>query len=188
MARNCENCEHYVSTGKDIGYCNKSFYDKPTKKAKDTCRNHHYPGEFHHVGCFITTAVVNMLGYADNSKEMQNLRKIRSYMNLNTEYQKLLVTYDIIGPMIANSLIQNERYDLAEELFIYYIVPCSKLVEEENFEKAMYHYEEMIINLSESLNIDSYIPESIIEDYKKRTKMLGHGKILLMDSSNKADK
>lgn len=187
MARYCENCEHYVSTGKDIGFCNKSFYDKPVKKAKDTCKDHHMPGEFHHSGCFITTAVVKMLGYADDSKEMQNLRKIRSYMNLNPEYQKLLVTYDVIGPIIAENLIQNERFDLAEELFIYYIAPCSNLVEDGNYERAMHLYEEMIIRLSEQLGIDTYIPEAIIKDYKNKSKALGHGKVLVkkFDRTNK---
>lgn len=181
----CNNFERSESNGRGKCFRNKNH---PIERwANDPiCDYLKYTPKkdrFHHSGCFITTAVVTMLGYADNSVELENLRSLRTFMTTSEEGNALLATYDIVGPQIANKLMDTNDITVAEELFTYYIEPCSLLIEDGDFEKAQYQYEEMIIKLVEHYNIDNEVPKSIVDHYMSKTKEPGHGKIKLMPKS-----
>lgn len=166
LANYCGECAHLDLknkeryTSKDRYYCDKrGRYCELTDSScynflKDPSRLEDR-GSYRPSGCYITTIVVDILGYEDNCEILNVLRNFReTYLKLRPEYLSLLIEYDRIGPVISES-IQNYNHKLNLCLLIMkkYLLPCASLIKENNFEDAIKLYEKMIINLEDFFGI-----------------------------------
>lgn len=136
---------------------------------------------FQSTGCFITTIVVGILGLDDNCEVLRVLRKFRNNkLQKETYYRGLLMNYDLIGPMIAKKLFEDEnREELVIDLYFDYLVNCVDYLKIGDEESAVYKYTEMVNILkdhySESLNLE--LGTDIMELYDQSQG--GHGRLSL---------
>ena len=64
-------------------------------------------------GCYLTTITCEIMGLDDDSYYLQTLRNFRkNVLQKNKKYKQLLVEYDIIGPIIARKLKQDNKKDM----------------------------------------------------------------------------
>ncbi len=125
-------------------------------------------------GCYLTTITCKLLGYPDNNYYLNTLRKFRDeVMRENSEYIKLLLIYDNIGPIISYELERDVfGKKIASVLFSRYIIPAVSAIEEEKYQMAIRIYKSMTDSLSEYYNISTNIPLDNNYDYDT----LGHGR------------
>ena len=100
-------------------------------------------------GCFITTIVVNTLGYDDDCIVLRTLRKFRKEILQPDEAKRnILIEYDLVGPQIRNAIINDSQKDLlCHYLMIKYLIPITKLIRNHEDDKAIQQYEEMVMKL-----------------------------------------
>ena len=137
----CEKCKNWViaTQEKCSRFESLPFFGAYDKKERSTeAINEAKPS------CFITTAVVNILGLKDDCPLLEVLRFLRAqYMQPNPVYRDLLMTYDIAGPEIAESLRKDEnRISVAEDI-LGYLKKARKLIAMEMIEEAIALYKEM---------------------------------------------
>lgn len=128
-------------------------------------------------GCYLTTAMCNILGYPDDNYYLQTLRTFRDKtMKYNIKYIPLLITYDTVGPLISSMLLQDSaRTDIAKTLFSRYIEPSVLAIENNKIETAINTYIAMTDTLAKRYNINTNI---IIPDIKDIDySLLGHARI-----------
>ncbi|GEM_PF-4600410 len=99
-------------------------------------------------GCFLTTAVCDLMGRPDSCFELNVLRSFRmNKLQHSNDGRKLLTEYDIAGPCLARFLYQS-KYQLNSSLplTIYwcYILPCVLLVKMGFNQLAIAHYKRLI--------------------------------------------
>jgi hypothetical protein len=135
-------------------------------------------------GCYITTAMCEILGYEDNNYYLQTLRSFRdNFLKKDRKYWGLLITYDIIGPAIAENLRKETmKISLAMALFDNYINKAVTAIEHEKYEEAITIYTNMTNNLANRYGLDSQTiivnaNSTEIEDFESlghaRKKVLG---------------
>ncbi len=128
-------------------------------------------------GCFITTVVVDILGYQDDCWILNTLRDFRNnVMQKNYRYGELLMIYDAIGPKIAEALkeMQN-RKEISVLVSQYYLIPICKSINNEDYTSAVNSYVGMVRFLQNQLfildSVENYqYDENVAEEEK------GHGK------------
>jgi len=97
-------------------------------------------------GCFITTAICESEGKADDCRELMILRKFRDeFMITDSERKKLVEEYYRIAPDIVRSIkeLKNSK-QIFEMLKDDFIIPCILLIEKGCSECAMQRYRAMI--------------------------------------------
>lgn len=133
-------------------------------------------------GCYLTTAMCNILGYQDDNYYLNTLRTFRDKtLKKNHKYIHLLLMYDAFGPLIATNL-KNDPYnkDIATSLFNGYITKAVTAVENEKIEEAVNIYIAMTYTLSERYNINMhtlFIDEESLKLKTINTQPLGKGRI-----------
>lgn len=107
-------------------------------------------------GCYLTTAMCDVLGKADNCFELDTLRAFRSnYMRRTTEGQQLLREYDLISPPIAEKLLISKSKNLiAEKMLNDYINPAIELIEKGENLLAVEKYKEMVYFVEDKLDME----------------------------------
>lgn len=128
-------------------------------------------------GCFITTIVCNILGNPDNNITLNKLRDFRdNILQKNKKYLGLLITYDIVGPIISNNLIKDEnKYQVATNLYNLGIKKVVEFIDNNNYDKAIDLYKDMTQLLIDGYNIKMpHINEECTRDVS--IDQLGHGK------------
>lgn len=105
--------------------------------------------------CFITTVVVNILGYGDKCEHLQKLRKFRdNHMKGNPIYQPLLDEYVVVGPKIADAITNDpDKNSLALSLFDTYIKPVCTLLDKGEQQAAVELYKDMVLKLKGQFNL-----------------------------------
>ena len=101
-------------------------------------------------GCFITTIVVECLGYDDYCKYLETLRGFRDDVMKKdpVQYGLILDEYDKVGPVIAAAISNDpQRVNLAKELLEKYIKPVCLFVDKGKQKAAVDLYKEMVIEL-----------------------------------------
>ena len=96
--------------------------------------------------CFITTAICESEGKADDCRELMILRKFRDeFMITDSERKKLVEEYYRIAPDIVRSIkeLKNSK-QIFEMLKDDFIIPCILLIEKGCGECAMQRYRAMI--------------------------------------------
>ena len=97
-------------------------------------------------GCFLTTAVCEYLGKADDCTELTTLRAYRDNWLANEPGGKELIEeYYRIAPGIVRAMKSSADYgELCEELLTRYIRPCLALIAEGKNEECKELYMEMV--------------------------------------------
>jgi hypothetical protein len=124
-------------------------------------------------GCFITTAICDILGYSDNCYYMETLRSFRENYLRTSEYRYLLKIYDDIGPKIVESMQNDSRkFDVAATLLTSFIIPACNYIEKNEYPLAIAKYLDMVEYLEDLYKVNSNVKETDdIEDSPR----LGHG-------------
>lgn len=170
-----ENCYRYCQR------FNRDMYkgDEAVRTSKNYQENHR---EYTAVGCYITTALVEILGMDDNCNDLNVLRVFRKeYLQKSAKFNELLAIYDGIGSTIARALKRDENSEqMAIDLYKIYIKECVKLIGQGKYDLAVEHYADMTNNLINKYIIRSLIPDTIKENYDIQNG--GHGYITLKGS------
>lgn len=185
---NCSICENLRLSdtskdfyGKELCYCKEKC--KYVKKDGEICRdvlisssNYSRLGSYSPSGCYITTIACEILGYDDNCELLNTLRDFReNYLKKNLDkYLPILQQYDFIGPMISNgirSMENNKRFALM--IMSYYLLPCAQEIKNNNYEKAIEIYKDMVLLLTSTFGISLTIGENIPYNFED----LGKGRV-----------
>lgn len=134
-------------------------------------------------GCFITTVTCNILNKADDNEVMNGLRKFRDeVLQKDEKYEEILKNYDVVGPIIATKLYNDEnREKIAETIYEHVLTPISKMVKEEKNDEAVEAYYQMtllFINYYGLKHPYNYIAEHDFgyQEGEFNQKTAGHGK------------
>ena len=171
----CDNFEeakgkkpYNKSNSKNVkGFCTwyRSFY-----YPDDSCDSH-YRKRGSSNDCYITTMVCDKLGFDDQCDTLNTLRDFRNnVLQKDEKYSSILYEYDIVGPMIAYEL-RNEDVDLILDLYNGFIVPIVSDIKNKSYNEAISKYTIMTKCLEESYGIDYRAEMPKNYDYKNG----GHG-------------
>ena len=96
--------------------------------------------------CFLTTAVCEYLGKADDCEELTTLRAYRdNWLAKQPGGRELIEEYYRIAPGIVRAMKESARYgEICEELLARYIRPCLALIAEGENEECKQLYMEMV--------------------------------------------
>lgn len=104
--------------------------------------------------CFITTVTCDILGKEDNDYVMQKLRNFRdNILQKGEEYYEILKLYDVIGPMIADKLRQDEEKELFVPVLYTILQRIVKLIDIKDYETAIEKYRIMTLLLINRYNL-----------------------------------
>lgn len=100
-------------------------------------------------GCYLTTIICNILGYADNGEILSTLRAFRdNVMSNDSSYNNILSEYDNLGPKLANCIEADQfKLQIAQQIKEEYIVPVCQMLVQKNYNKAVERYKEMVLDL-----------------------------------------
>ena len=164
--------DHYACDPKCYSFCEAYSRSRSAmENMYDNSRSH--AGS----GCYLTTIMCKILNYPDNNYYLNTLRNFRdNTMKTNIKYIPLLLTYDIVGPMIAYNLENDkDREQIAITFFNNYITKSVGAIEEEKYVTAINIYKAMTEELANRYNINMNIIYPEQKDINYET--LGHGKI-----------
>lgn len=119
-------------------YCRNYSYDEcPIYKHQESS------------GCFITTVACQILGKEDQDPILNDLRNFRSnVLQKDEKYYDILKEYDVIGPMVADALVNDKDRDkIASVLYQDVILPVHLLIQKSDYEKAVESYYVMTLML-----------------------------------------
>lgn len=139
---------------KNEAYCTE--YHKYFNPNSPACSRHfEYNEKLKNNGCYITTAICNILGFNDDNIYLNTLRNFRDNYMINDENLKpLLIQYDIVGPMISHNL-NEDPFKRTKSLMMLelYIKPIVNNINNQNYSNAIIMYEQMTNELLNSYNI-----------------------------------
>ena len=166
--------------GQDMYACDSKCYNWCEAYGRSTyARENMYENSRSHSsggGCYLTTAMCNILNYPDDNYYLQTLRTFRdTVLKQDVKYYPLLVTYDVIGPLIALNLSQDkDRVQIANTMFTNYISKAVSAIEENKTNEATNIYLAMTNALAERYNVNTKIITINPEDID--VESLGHGR------------
>lgn len=147
--------ERHLATDVECGRFCKAYNRKGSSidNAIDYSNSHNSSG-----GCYLTTILCNILKMQDNNIYLETIRNFRNnILQKDTNYKKLLIEYDIIGPKIAKALSNDPlREKIARVYFDKYIIPITELIKNNNHETAINIYISMTTNLKNLYGITDY--------------------------------
>ena len=159
-----EKCRYMNVSDSEANYCRYFSYNGGNKNNN---------GGYRPSGCYITTIVVDILGYEDNCEVLQTLRNWReNYLKTKIEHLPILFEYDIVGPLIAKYIsLEKNKYQLCLGLMKYFLIPCVNLIKENKLEEAVEVYKNMVLHLKDNyaiVDITINIPDEYsLEDIGK---------------------
>ena len=130
-------------------------------------------------GCFITTIVVDTLGYKDNVSYLQTLRYFRDeVLQKADQYREILATYDVVGPEISKSIQEDKnRKQISLNLFNLGVSKVCKLIEEKKEKEAVELYMDMTKLLISGYGINDKVSEEYLNNMD--VEKSGHGRKVL---------
>lgn len=195
MDKNCGSCTYLdLSTGDIYGkyYCKKKYdrhlstdnvcysYTKAYSRSNGEYNNaiDYSKNKNSSSGCYLTTIMCNILKVNDNNYYLNTLRNFRdNYLQKNLEYSKILVEYDIVGPMLCEYIKSDKNNKLiASKVFFNYIKPVVSLIEDKMYKDAIVRYMMMVNSLKSIYGINTFI--SIEEIINCDISLSGHGKYI----------
>lgn len=114
-------------------------------------------------GCYLTTICCHILGMDDNNKYLKTLRDFRNdFMLSKKNLYILLIEYDVIGPRIANAIMEDpNKEDVANKIFENQIIPIVSDIEDMQYNTAIKKYENMTRILKDYYHVDDTITKKI---------------------------
>ncbi len=143
----CKKSDKYVDTYTRNTYCDNSLrYRECPIYTKGNSSG----------GCYLTTAVCDILGYEDHCPTLDTLRSFRDdYMKKHEECLPLLEDYDVVGPVISEKLIKDEnRVKIANTMLNIFINEAIDSIIDKEYQAAIDTYENMTIYLMDYFNLD----------------------------------
>ncbi len=134
----CNKKQDYVNSDVYYRYCRNWSYDEcPIYKQMSSS------------GCYLTTIVCQILGKRDNDIVLEKLRWFRDTIMYNDRnYDKLLLGYDVIGPMIASCLASDrDNKAIANYLYNAILMMICKKLEEGEVDRSVEIYRVMTLSL-----------------------------------------
>ncbi len=130
--------------------------------------------------CYLTTIVCNILGFADDVSYLQMLRHLRNdILQKDEQYKEVLATYDIVGPIIAKKLSEEEhKNQIALNLLNLGIKPVCELLELKKDKEAIQLYKDMTNILIQGYGITEKIDQEYLDNMD--VKNSGHGRLALI--------
>ncbi len=109
--------------------------------------------------CYITTAVCEYQGKADDCRELTAFRGYRdNYLMSSPEGQKLVEEYYDTAPYLVQVMnMQPDKEQIFEELYQNYLSPCLACIERKDEKACMQIYVDMVRRLQKKYNIDRKI-------------------------------
>ncbi len=174
----CERRDTYVLATTEHCYDYCRAYSRPDWCIKDLeNRSVREQNGYDNPGCYITTVVCDVLGFEDNCVVLSDIRELREkYLSKNEKYKRLLVEYDILGPLIANSIACSpKKFEISKTIYDEVLVDAAKLINEKQYEKATNLYFGMTKGLLVGFG---YGNEKVDEETIKNSDIstAGHGK------------
>ncbi|HPF83622.1 MAG TPA: hypothetical protein PLV83_05645 [Bacilli bacterium] len=133
-------------------------------------------------GCFITTIVCEILGKKDCDETLKKLRFFRdNYMHKDRKYCDILYTYDVVGPIIAENLRNdNNKKEIAQNLYNIGISKVAEYIDNKKYSKAVALYKSMTELLIEGYHINvPMLSNNIYMNQNYSLESTGHGKIYI---------
>ena len=111
---------------------------------------------------YIVTAIFTVLGLNDNYECINLLHNFRNnILSKDSKYDNVLAEYDIVGPVLAKNLIEDEdSIELCKKLSQVYLIRVLDLIKEEKYDDALNLYTEMINLLKVIYNVNLTEEES----------------------------
>ena len=108
------------------------------------------------LGCYLTTAMVEVLDLPDDTFCLEVLRRYRdTYLAASEDGIEVLKDYDIVGPEIAEKIKNDENsFNVATTMYYYYISPAVENIINGYNETALEIYENMTLDLMDHYDID----------------------------------
>ena len=169
----CEEYNEYLVKNNEF-YCKKmrmvvslnerscnTYFIKRDKRKKSERPN---------TGCYLTTAMCEVLGYDDHCEILETLRNYREEYMMNDDFGlKLLHDYNTVVPIIADNIYNDEeQIDIAITMLYSYIKPAISFINIQDNETALMLYENMTFDLMDYYNIDY----DLLTAYEKEGKSL----------------
>lgn len=158
----CKKDEKYLDKRTVNTYCDNSlkYRDCPIYNQNSS------------VGCYLTTAMCDILGFNDDCNVLETLRGFRdNYMKNNKDCTSLLEDYDNVGPMIVKCL-NNDSYNLetAKTMLDCYIAPAIEYISIGDFDAAIDVYKNMTLGLMKRYELDTSILSYINEEKPSKVR------------------
>lgn len=141
---------------KNEAYCTEC--KKYINSNNNACSDHSLYNEslnLEHSGCYITTTICEILEFDDDNIYLNTLRNFRNnYMIKDENLKKILIQYDIIGPIISYNL-ENDNHKRTKSLMLLelYIKPIVNHINNQQYVDAIIMYEKMTNELLNGYNI-----------------------------------
>lgn len=158
----CFDCDEYyedlVKNGKF--YCNKMhryvLVKEPSCNTYFVKRDKNRPLRSPSNGCYITTAVVDVLGYEDDCEVLETLRAFRdNYMKKEEKYLPLLEDYNTVGRIISHKLEKDENKEkIANMMYNIFIKSSIDAIKDREYSCAIGIYENMVYFLMDYYELD----------------------------------
>lgn len=168
---------HYADEQECYRYCTAYSRDSSVaKSAREYSKDSQKSS-----GCFITTALCQILSMADDNEYLTSLRNFREgYLQKNKKGLEILVQYDIVGRQISERLKNDSgKFNFAYILLENYIKPVVSDIQNNKYEEAIDKYTEMTEKLIKFYHIDNTINIDIND---VEPKLSGHGRLCLKNS------
>lgn len=184
----CKECENMDLSDRNRYDQNEAFctvyrkYYNPNDRACSD-KNFVYKTSLeNYSGCYITTIVCCIMNLEDDCIYLETLRNFRdNYMKFDPNLLPILLTYDLIGPKIAENLLNDPlKNEKAVALLENFIKPITSYINNGNYTIAIEKYEKMTSILASFYHID--IPNIDIEQIDIDINDIGKGHKLLIKS------
>jgi hypothetical protein len=103
-------------------------------------------------GCFITTAVCQSMGKADDCYELELLRNYRdTYLRVQCDGESLISEYYEVAPKICTKIdTLPDNTTIYSSIYRQYILPCVKLIEKQEYDECKNTYSIMVNTLKQA--------------------------------------
>lgn len=159
LCRDCENMSltNYRDSSTRSGlrcYCKEyRRYEDPDSRA---CSSRFIPRD-PRKKYYVSSRIMDILGISENDYIYEVIEDMKdNTLENNDQYIGLLSLYDIVGPMIANELENDQEYGLmnCEIAFENFIMPTCELYEDGLLDEAVSKYVEMVEELMTNYGLD----------------------------------
>lgn len=176
---NCREINTWSNSYKEY-YCDKKYRGGYHRETEPACPDYQKRLDIKEdSACFITTTVVDILGYSDDCAILKTLRSFRdNHLQTNPLYEDALKTYDVIGPEISNALRKDPINRLiALSIAHDYLVPICNMIRETRYNLAVDKYKEMVEHLKSryaiDINANDYeYDENVLQEEKGHARAL----------------
>ena len=146
LPKKCKDCRGQRAYAQGSGYSSGGSSNSRSSRSSSS-------GGSNSGWCFITTAACEYFGKPDNCYELMMLRQFRDgWLAVQSGGEELIREYYRIAPYIVDELNTSEYRDAVyQDIWDCYIIPCVRLIEQNDYEPCRKLYERMVQNLKQTI-------------------------------------